>query len=158
MKASIDNLIRLGRLEEAEKVRALYCVQELLPRQHAPLSSFFGQVLRLSLAETFRLRSGHLLEYSNSVHSTTAHSFALALSFQMTRVGFHQSDCNKPLSSVAPQVRKKLEPLEKGFWAKALAENGFREQTRTEKDKLLGAQQAELGSLSQALRRYVCVA
>ncbi|CAM9421771.1 unnamed protein product [Laminaria digitata] len=53
----------------------------------------------------------------------------------------------------ADKVRKKLEPLEKGFWAKALAENGFREQTRTEKDKLLGAQQAELGSLSQALRR-----
>lgn len=52
------------------------------------------------------------------------------------------------------QVRRKLEPLEKGFWMKALSEIGFPQEAKREKAKLLGVQQAELGSLSLVLRRY----
>lgn len=89
------------------------------------------------------------------------HSFALRTrspyeyAFHMARVGFIISPTSTNRAFRRPsQVRKKLEPLEKGFWAKALAANGFREHTRRKKDKLLGAQQAELGSLGQTLRRY----
>ncbi|CAM9242923.1 unnamed protein product [Scytosiphon promiscuus] len=55
----------------------------------------------------------------------------------------------------AEKVRRKLAPLEKGFWAKALAETGVLQEVKQEKDRLLGAQQAELGSLSLQLRRDI---
>lgn len=51
------------------------------------------------------------------------------------------------------QVQRKLEPLEKAFWAKALAGTGFAQEAKREKSKLLSVQQAELGSLSLELRR-----
>ncbi|CAM9364932.1 unnamed protein product, partial [Ectocarpus fasciculatus] len=53
----------------------------------------------------------------------------------------------------AEKVRRKLAPLERGFWAKALAETGFTQQAKRERDQLLGVQQAELAALSRALRR-----
>ncbi|CAM9282487.1 unnamed protein product, partial [Ectocarpus sp. 4 AP-2014] len=53
----------------------------------------------------------------------------------------------------AEKVRRKLAPLERGFWAKALADTGFSQQAKRERDQLLGVQQAELAALSRALRR-----
>lgn len=52
-------------------------------------------------------------------------------------------------------MHRKLETLEKGFWAKALGANGFTARAKQEKDKLLAAQQSELASLRQSLQRLV---
>eukprot|EP00752_Nemacystus_decipiens_P004020 g3682.t2 len=55
----------------------------------------------------------------------------------------------------AQKVQRKLEPLEKVFWAKALAGTGFAQEAKREKSNLLSTQQAELGSLSLGLRRDI---
>eukprot|EP00903_Cladosiphon_okamuranus_P006591 g6439.t1 len=55
----------------------------------------------------------------------------------------------------AQKVQRKLEPLEKVFWAKALEGIGFQQEAKREKSELLSAQQAELGSLNLELRRDV---
>lgn len=52
------------------------------------------------------------------------------------------------------QVRRRLEPLEKAFWAKIMAEAGVTERAKRERDLLLATQQIELGDLRRALRRY----
>ena len=61
-----------------------------------------------------------------------------------------------PRLDLCTQVQRKLDPLEKSFWAKALAGTGFAQEAKREKSKLLSAQQAELGSLNLVLRRSDC--
>ncbi|CAM9418276.1 unnamed protein product, partial [Hapterophycus canaliculatus] len=55
----------------------------------------------------------------------------------------------------AEKVRRKLAPLEQGFWAKVLAGTGVVQEAKQKKTKLLGVQQAEIGLLSSQLRRDI---